>query len=504
MPIKPVSKPTRITTALLTSSLSGAIKVGLHVLVTLVVYAIIIRHSGLKVLGSWVLLQLLVGYGGIVHLGMTPVIVKEIANSVKSGKVSTHVYSLSEALSGAIFIALTLITMLTFLSDAILGLVQTGLDQHVSSMCIWVLSAGVILRLLSALYEAVLTGCNRNYLVHICQIVQILAFAVSFLLLHNGKNVLTTLSLAFTIGYMAETFLVITLVAGINVAYLKASPTLSIVRLRQFKNKVLPYFIVDLALMGREPLLKYAIFIGSGSAGVGLFELANKVPTAIRQAFVLGLNALMPAFVYLARRRLKASIVSLAQLSLRYLVWGSAGALFLYGLNSSHLLEIWLQSVDKELVYLTKLMTFWWIVTSLNVPAWWIGMGLDSGWTNTLVASTHLVYTLALFCLSFCFSFSVFTMAILWVFGGLGMQFLLYTRIDSKTKLIRSIYLTNEFRVILTAFFVFACITAASHSLILAPVLSPKTTVFATICIFYFLVLLFVKRPRHRKLHLTV
>ena len=199
----------------------------------------------------------------------------------------------------------------------------------------------------------------------------------------------------------------------------------------------------------------------------------------------------MPAFVNLAKEKKQSSIIILGQHSLRYICWGAIGTLFLYGLNSNRILEIWLGSVNYELVSMTKLMTFWWIVTSLNVPAWWLGIGLDSGWTNTLIASTHLAYTLFLVGIASVVSISSITLVSFWILGGLCMQILLYTRIEFKTKMIRKIYLSREMKIILTSFVALAGITATVHTCILKPSLSPNSTVLCSIFIFYFLFLIY-------------
>ena len=143
------------------------------------------------------------------------------------------------------------------------------------------------------------------------------------------------------------------------------------------------------------------------------------------------------------------------------------------------------------------------MVASLNVPAWWLGMGLSSGWTNTLIASSHLVFTLVLAGLSLIVSFSSLTLVFWWIFGGLCMQILLYTLIEWKTKMIRLIYLSSEMKIILIAFIALAGITATIHSCILEPSLSPNVVVLCSVLIFYFLVLVFGKLIKLQRRHIS-
>jgi O-antigen/teichoic acid export membrane protein len=488
--------PSSLIPAVRASNLLGALKVGAHILTTLFVYAMIARQSGSRTLGAWVMLQLIVGYGGLVHLGMAPVIVKEIAESNDRRDTNTTASPLGEALTGALMISLILFAAIALLSDPILKIIQLGIDRPVSAMCIWMVAAGVVFRLVSALYGATLTGRNLNHLVHVAQLIQIIAFAAAFLLLYSENDIMRVLSMAFVFGHSVEALSVIVLVSCVHIDYLKVLPTLSILRLHRFKNKVLPYLFLDAALMGREPLLKYAIFISSGPGGVGLFELAIKVPAAIRQVFILGLNALMPAFVHLAGRGLTTGIVQLAQHSLRYIAWGAVGMLFLYGLNAEHLLGIWLHEVDKDLVFMTKIMTVWWILTALNVPAWWIGIGLDSGWTNTLIAGAHLAFTLLLVCQSIWLKLSSVTLIIVWLLGGMAMQVLLYVSIEVKTKLIKKIYLSKDSLATLIVVASAAGVTTVLHELVLPTLVTDNMSAWGSAFFFYIILMPFAYTAR--------
>jgi O-antigen/teichoic acid export membrane protein len=482
---KPYKKNVSIENAVCKSSASGALKVSFQILIGLIIYAIIIRQAGSAALGSWVLLQMLVGYGGIVNLGMSPVIVKEIAKQSKNGKDAAHSSSLREALSFALLLAIILTILIIILFDPLLSIIQKGMEQKVSPMCIWIVLLGVYLRLLSSIYGSILAGYHLNFIVHLSQFLQLIIFALVFLLLHTDGAILLNLSLGFTVGYISEFLFIIIVLAHINTEFLRVIPTLNIIKLRIFLKKVLPYFLIDATLQGREPLLKCALFVCSGPASVGIFELASKVPTAIRQLFVVGLNALMPAFVYIAKETVKARMVNLGKDSLRYIVWGALGSLFLYGLNSDLLLKIWLGSVNSELLSITNIMTFWWMVTSLNVPAWWLGIGLDGGWTNTFVASTHFVYTLFLVGMSLVTSFSSLTLVIIWLIGGLLMQLLLYSYLEWKTKIIKKIYLSKEMLLIFSAFIMLSFITATIHSLGFKQSFSPNYTICYSIIFFY-------------------
>jgi O-antigen/teichoic acid export membrane protein len=243
--------------------------------------------------------------------------------------------------------------------------------------------------------------------------------------------------------------------------------------------------MVETGLLGREPLLKYAIFLCCGSASVGIFELASKIPASIRQVFLYGLGALMPAFAKLDQDGAPSNIIRLGQDALRYIFFGAIGALFLYLLNANQLLNLWLGSTNDELLIMTILMTFWWMATSVNVPAWWLGIGIGSVWPNTLIAGFHFILALGLVCLTWIISFDSLTLVFLWVICGIGMQILLYTLMEWKTKMIKSMYLSREMALVFTAFITVTGMTFLCHFWLRRVFFSPATVLISSVLFFY-------------------
>lgn len=471
------------------SIILAAFKVSVQVLTSIIIYTIIVRETGAGTLGSWILLQMIIGYGGLVHLGMAQVIVKEVASIMNVENTSNNTHSLGESLSYSLFIAFILSILLLLFSDIILRIIQIGTEQKVNTHCLWIMLIGVVIRLFSSIYGSILTGLHRNYLLYICQSLQLIVFTSFFLIFYVKSNIINCLSIAFTVGYTVEFISVFSILCHIDSSFVKIIPTLRINKLVKFKKKVLPYLMIDVSLLGREPLLKFALFASSGPASVGLFELASKIPTAIRQVFVLGLNALMPAFVDLSRLKLRNSIIHLGQQFLNYIIWGAIGVLFLYGINSYNIFEIWFGSVSNELISMTRLLTFWWIVTSLNIPAWYIGIGLDNGWSNSLIASTHLIYTFILVITSFFIKMNNLTIICIWIFGGLCMQILLYSLIENRTNFIYLLYFSKSMKMVYLTFFCFCLLTFVMTILFIKPLFSNTFTTILSAVLFYLLFL---------------
>jgi O-antigen/teichoic acid export membrane protein len=474
-----------LSNAVKLSGIAGTLKVATQILVALIIYPTIIHIESVATLGAWLLLQIIVGYGGLVHLGMGPVITKEIAKSSNAQLSSANNSSLSEAFACGILFSFILIVVVILFRDQIVEIVQFGVEYTVSYKYLWVVLLGVLIRLFSALYGAVVSGYQRHYLVNISQFLQLLIFTVVFFLMPHTSGVLYDLAVAFTVGYAVELLFIVIVLWHLDRNALVTRPSMIPQNIFFFVKTVKPYFVIDASLLGREPLMKLALFLCCGSTSVGIFELATKVPFCVRQAFVLGLAALMPAFAKLSSEGARENVVALGQTALRYLFFGAIGALFLYWLNSERLLEIWLGSTEPTLLAMTQLLTFWWIIASINVPAWWIGIAMDSERSNTLIASTHLVFTICLVLLTQVVYIDSFVLVALWVLGGVGMQVLLYTLLELKTQVIRAIYLSRQMAFVLLCFLSLVVFTVIGRSVLIEFSLPVDYLMISTVLLYF-------------------
>lgn len=426
------------------SSIAGAIKVVGQIGVALIIYPAIVRQAGVAAIGSWVMLQLIVGYGGLVNLGMGAVVTQETARFKNPKCASVTDISLAEALLGSAAISFLLLIIVYIGSDIILVAVSNSFHQDVSPTSIWLMVTATIVRLVSSIYSAVIAGLQRSELVHISNFFQLSVYIICFFLIPNTTDIITHVALAYLLGYLVEIFIIIFALNRIAPHILASMPHFSINYFLLFIKKVQPYFRMDVALLSREPLLKLAMYICCGVEAVGLVELASKVPSAIRQAFLHGLSALMPAFSQLNYRSAQNDSVNLGQIALTYILFGAISALALYWINANFILMSWLGSVDENLVAMTLILTIWWGITSLNVPAWWLGIGTGHVKTNARIASIHLFFSILLVLVSTIITLRQIEIVYLWVAGGMVMQWILYYQIEKKTKLVVPIYLSKS------------------------------------------------------------
>ena len=441
------------------SAIAGGLKVLGQIGLALITYPLIISAGGLETLGAWVLLVSVVGYGNLVHCGMAPLLSLEVAKDAVRGLESFRpALAIASTISGVVLLF------------ALLGAewMGTALGHDVGgtlpSTAIFVTAAGVVLRLSSAMYSALLTGIHRNHLVYLAQFAQTIVFIVVFVLGEGQGSIFVTLSLSYAGSYLVEFVLVLASVRRYIPDALRTRPTLAREVLRDFGTRLRPYAMTEAALLGREPLLKLAVFLAGSSELVGVFELASRIPAVLRQTFVVGLNALLPAVAAVAERSREA-IAELVSFSLRYLILGGCGALLLYGLNAELLLEIWLGDAQAEVATLSLWLTAWWAVTALNVPAWWIGVGMGQIWTNTKVVWFHLLVSILLVPLAVFADPSMHLLVGVWVAGGLLMQGLLYWSLERSTEVIRLGYLSRTVGADAAVFFAIAVASAAVGSL---------------------------------------
>jgi len=476
------------------SSLAGAVRVIGQIVAALVMLPLIVARGGVAALGAWVMMQAVVGYGGLTHLGMGTLLTKEVGGEGETTKGKHREYLLRAAQSCGILWALLLAFLTLVLGDWFLATLDAGLSKSTPRSTIWIVLLGVLLRLFSALYGAVVSGHQRHYIVQLSQLLQIAAFLLTFLLRPASQSVLYDLAVAFTFSYVGELVTVLIVVRRLDPSAARSVPQNSLRSIRRFVSEVRPYFLMDACLRWREPLLKVALYICCGPASVGVFELASRIPAAIRQAFVFGLTALVPAVASLDREPLRDRVVQLGSRALQYVLFTAVGALFLYGLHAERILELWLGTVDPKLVTLTRMLTFWWFATSLNVPAWWVGVGMGYVWANTVIAAAHLAVTALLVLVAGLWSVSDYALVGSWIAGGLGMQVLLYTMLERHTGAIKRIYLSVEVLRVCVAFIGLVLVTFAATTWMRTTTLGPNVVMALSVVLYVTLVVILVGR----------
>ena len=434
-----------ISRSVTTSSIAGAFKVLCQVSVALIVFPVIVRIGGAGALGSWVLLQLMVGYLGLTHFGIGSALTRAIARSEIRSSVST-----TAVVAGSVVvlaISLLLFVVLGIAGDRITGAVSVGLSIAVGHNVIWIMYAAVVLRLVSSVIGAVIAGMQRTDLVQISHSFQLLSFIVATLLFVNQFSLILALATAYLVSYVVEFLFIVASASGLSVGSVFRSSDIRYSSVVGFLRDSIPFSTVDVSLLVREPLLKLAIFWAAGTEAVGYFEIANKVPATIRQGFVQGLSSLMPAFAHLFADGQKKEATRIGRLALLYIVLGAIGALIVYFANAEFVFQIWIGDSNETLLSFTYVCTIWWIVSSLNVPAWWLGIGIGNIWRSAAVVSFHLACSLLILAASYFGWLDGLQAIVLWVLAGVLMQVLLYVNVSRMTEILGPMYIHRSIAV---------------------------------------------------------
>ena len=112
---------------------------------------------------------------------------------------------------------------------------------------------GVLLRLWSSIYEAVLIGLQRSYAVQIVQFLQASLF-VGLAVTLPQSGVVVRLAAAYASSYLLELGLILLILTRLDPLLVKTLPTLEHAGLRKFLADLRPYAFVEVSLLAREPL----------------------------------------------------------------------------------------------------------------------------------------------------------------------------------------------------------------------------------------------------------
>ena len=403
-----------------------------------IVYALVVRSYGSGVLGTWVLLQTLSTYGGLTHLGMGTLLSRRIA---EKGEVRPsalcQVVGLGESLTLGTLFSLCLSVALLIVPWRLVGV-------QASPILLLGLSAAASLRLFAGIYGGVLIGIHRNSSVNVSQMVGSIALLLGYMLSPLSWTPLSRLAFGSLLSSTAEGVVILGSLHRRLPEALMVRPILNPTRLAELSRRAFVFLAVDGALLGREPLLKLAAFASGGQLATASVEIASRVPSAVRQGFVFGFASLLPAFSSLAAQNRSSEIVDVGRRALRFVVLGAGLALFAYALLANELLRLWLgPSIPQDAVRLTRLFAFWWAVTALNVPAWWLGMGVGHPGDNLKIAAYHTGSAAVIAVFAGVFKPSLLIIVLLWIGSGLVMQMPLYSLTHRRTRLVRPMYLND-------------------------------------------------------------
>jgi O-antigen/teichoic acid export membrane protein len=359
---------------LIASTLLGPLRAVVPALLAVFFYPILLHAGGLELVGMWAILQLIVSYIGLCACGLPSLVMRKIAAG-GDGAVAT-IDPIRVALGGYLFGGVVLLVVAAACAQPFWRLVQLPPDPDVVAALVTTILAGVIANV-ATLYGAVLSGLHRYYVAQMAETLGAVAqFAVAATFIFLGQA-----SLGLAIGLLAGKITILVLVMASTwrrePEYRAIRPRLHLgdfVRLlREAKGFIL--FNTGSALL--EPTARGLLVFMAGPSELALFDIANRLPSLIRNSFTFGLMALFPAITALRAQQRTAGIEQVLRASMGVVVFLIITPLAAYIILAKPVLFLWLGDVGTRVAVITLVTTAWWIVTAYNLPFYLTIQALD-------------------------------------------------------------------------------------------------------------------------------
>ena len=444
------------------SHLVGTLRILLPTTVVFATYPVLLRRSGLEVLGVWSLLSTVVGYTGLLDIGFTSVLTKAMATGSRELDVARLAAWRRSAVAGYLVggVALTI-------SGLLVG-------SHLATF-------GVAARF----RHAVMIGLVGLILATVCQLMMKLELTV-FKAHHRTYVEQWVLSLATTLTYLAgligayldhpiEALALGALVSNgllyswVWVAARKTFPDLfralasasRPIRMADFRDLVRHgkhFFSLSLVFVVREPVFRLLIAWILGASALGLYDIANRTPMFIRE---LGASGSQSLFAGLARTDSSAGrgeTERVLRSALFYLFGIGGTGLAFFAVSRDLVFSVWLgKSAPPGLSLAGLLMTVWWGITLLNVPFYWLlqARGLEKPLANSVWL--HAASVVAVVTLGHSSFHSLPTILAVWIVTGIATQLYIYVLAERATQLTTKLLLNRDVLLYLTCCVMLAC-----------------------------------------------
>ncbi len=375
------------SSGLLRSFLLGPMRALVPALLNVLLMSVIVSKGGLQTVGLWGIFNLLVGIFLLGDFGVSQHISRDLSAGLRS---MPEVRATVEAIIGFWLLATVLIIALALVFARPI-LASQGIEVNaVSFGALALLPLTCAAALICGLYTFMHISAHQVHYAQVNQVVgAFMQFAVAICLLHLVEPYLA-LVIALASGYAVRA---VGLYRNLRRINFEAAPR----RLRWPSTR----FLIGLfrqtkgfALLGAAQQLfhivnRIGILTFGGTAVLGAFEIASRVPFLLEQAFG---NGLQPLFAVFAGADWhsdegKAKIRRLAQWIYDLLVVTSIGCLAAWIALSGSIIGIWLNLDNPDLVFATQLFGLFNAVRTFNVPTFWV---LQARHSETWIGAVYM------------------------------------------------------------------------------------------------------------------
>jgi O-antigen/teichoic acid export membrane protein len=494
-----VGKDAAINRNIKLSVFLGPIRMLAPALLNLVLYALLIKSGGIELIGFWASIQLILFYVGAFDLGFGKLIPLEIAaGSMPSVILEDHFRALIGLylIGGLVLICLVLCCAQScqdMLGDQ--GLKVYGIS---ASELLIAVTVSAVLTMVCNLQSAILIGNHKLYYVQSTEILQsVTQFIVSVIGVILGYPVYGLVTgLFFSIlGKTAATSFIL---HRYHPDHFWLRPRFaSIISVVRLARRARYFSLLYMTEYFRYPMVRLIILSTLGTVALGVYDLANKIPQMLRDAFGSGLSAIFPAFSSWRFSNADSSVRAL-QMSLVYISTTSVLLLGVYYAFCGEILLFWIGSGSRleEIYSVTRVLTAWWLISSYMIPYWWAALG--SGFVRfcSILYCCHVVVLIVVWTIGRTYGFSLVDYAWILLVSGFIVQCVFLIYFENKSRMV-SLSLADKRTRIIAAFSIVLSFVILVHSGF-AFVVSPAIDRYLIVGMFalYLMTIAVIKRHR--------
>ena len=471
------------------SHLAGPVRVLLPTAVVFFTYPLLLRTAGIGVVGVWSVLSSILAYAGLLDVGFTALLTREMASGVNTDRDARRVARWRSAAARVYVIGgIVLVSVEVAVSGVIIAWRAapiTSAYPNVSLLsAVIALTIAAVLMLLGKLELAVFRAHHQSYAEQWATAMSLTAtYVIGWIGITLGRPI-EGLAVGAIVAYGA-TFVVARAASRRRFAdfferirpYSSTTTRADVIELVAHGRHL---FSLNVAFVLREPIFRVALGSGLGVAAVGVYDIANRVPMLIRELGAAGTSSVLPSIARLTRDDDRRSAIAILESALRYaLLFGGIG-LATFAVNRELLFRLWLgANMPAGLESASLLMTVWWVITLLNAPFFWM---MQARGLERQLAKAVALHILGLLCAVPFLRWSHASLLMwltVWTVAGLATQAYLYVVAERVTALVRPVLLTRS-----VSMFIGVSVIAAATGVAMSPGLGSDHVTFRAAAIF--------------------
>lgn len=403
------------------------------------IYPIILSHSGVDVLGLWSLLATIASYVSLTDIGFSLLLGREAGKDRldsetgeiwKDYQVARRSYFIL-----SIIIGLIIISVGPYLFRAFADIYSVS-GLIVSSIF---LAEGTFIQLCAKLDAAILAAHQDNYIV---QIILALAPIFSFSIAIVGALINMPME-GFSVGLFVngsfQLFVYHWRLSHNHKLWKSAKTSLpwrnSWARFIKLSRRGFHLYLISLGFLLREPIFRLFIALSLGLEAAGIYDIAMRLTSAVRDVITSGFNVLYPSIANLYRLNKVSAVKELLQVSLMLILATGVGGASVLVFSAKIILNLWLGEIPTDLVLATRILSLWTVMTLTNVPFWYLLQAAKHEKVAALSLWFHTGSILLIWVLDKITNFSLITILAYWLLTALITQLYIFWSVEKKLDL---------------------------------------------------------------------